>query len=148
MNFILVHFANWDATQDILEAEYNRDYDPDTEPNPKDFISYNENEDGSGFYEFITVGKYPATYSRSGNQSVICFAVTQEQNDFIDSLSGAIEILADDDNDPETEYQWRDPVNANRAKFLAVVGNDFFDGSGTIGDEDYIPPRNKLSVIY
>jgi len=144
MKNILVFSASENSKQDILAAKYIEPYNHDTEPNPKDFISYDAETDN---YDLISIARYPHAYSRSGIQSVITLKVTDEQESFIEDLPGAIEILGYCDNDPDNDYNWTTPVTAHKNKFLTVVGNNFFNGSGTPGAEDYIAPRKKLAVL-
>jgi len=144
MKNILVFSASENSKQDILSAKYIEEFDPDSEPNPKDFISYNEQTDN---YDLVSIARYPHVYSRSGVQSVIILRVTDEQESFIEDLPGAIDILGYCDNDPDNDYEWLGGGNSSINKFKSVVGNKFFAGSGTIGDEDYIAPRKKLAVL-
>ena len=144
MKNLLVFSVSEDSKQSLLAAKYVEDFELGVDPNPKDFISYDEDVD---LYDFIVVAKYPHIYKRNGNQSVVTMRVTDDQESFIESLPGAIEILAYCDNNPDNDYQWVTPVTARKNKFKSVVGNDFFTGSGTIGEEGYIAPRKKLGVL-
>ena len=144
MKNILVYSASEDSKQSILAEKYNEAFELGENPNPKDFINWDSE---TGVYDFIVVAKYPHTYSRSGIQSVITMRVTNDQEAFIISLSNAITVLAECDNNPGNDYSWNTPVTANKNRFKSVLGNDFFTGSGNIGDEDYIAPRKKLGVL-
>ena len=141
---IVLFQASVNATQGVLQAAYDADFDPETEPNPHDFISYDEDAD---LYDLITVARYPHIYAVNGNASLITMVVTPAQADFIAALPSAIDTLAVCDGNPDSDYLWASPEAGNTAKFRTVAGQDFFTGSGTPGDEDYIAPRKKLAVL-
>jgi len=144
MKNLLVYVASENAEQSLLAVKYIQDFEIGVDPDPKSMIDYDADSD---FYSLVVVARYPHVRSKSGIQSVITLKVTDEQESFIESLPGAIEILGECDNNPDNDYIWTTPVTAHKNKFLAVVGNNFFNGSGTPGDEDYIPPRKKLAVL-
>ena len=141
---ILVYCSNETAKQNHLETYYNSSFDPDTEADPKSLVSFDEE---SGEYDFIVIAAYPNIYKRNGIQSVINYKCSQAIKDLIDDLPPVVDVLAIDDNNPDSEYLWEGNGNASINKFTSVVGNDWFTGSGTPGDEDYIAPRNKLCVL-
>lgn len=141
---ILIYYANQQAAQSVLKEKYNSSFQLGAEPNPKEFIKYIES---TNFYDFIVIAKYPHVYARNGNKSVVTFKVTQEQHDFIASMPNVIEILAECDNDPNTDYIWQGAGQSSINKFKTVVRQDFFDGNGDPGDSDYIAPRKKLAVL-
>jgi len=133
MKNIVLFNANDASTQAVLATAYTDN---------KDFISYDEESDT---YDFITIAKYPHVYAKNGKKSLITMKLTDAQYDFIEALPSAIDILAECDNNPDSDYTWLG--GGAEAKFKSVVGQDFFSGSGTIGEEDYIAPRTKLAVL-
>lgn len=139
---ILVHVANETAKQNSLESAYNDSFDPETEVDPKTLISF----DGEN-YDFIVGAKYPSIYKVNGIQSVISYNCSQAIVDLINSLPSNISILAFDDNNPDNDYIWEGGGNSSKAKFESVVGNTFLTGEGTPGQEGYIAPRKKLSML-
>ena len=141
---ILVYSASEDSKQDELASKYIEPYELGVTPNPQDFITYNEETDE---YDFKIVAKYPHVYSRSGVQSIVTYKVTDTQEAFIISMPNAIEILAECDNNPDSDYDWKDPEPTHVAKFRSVVGQTFFTGVGVEGDENYEAPRKKLAVL-
>ena len=165
MKNILVFSASEDSKQGVLAAKYIEAWELGESPNPQDFISFNIEQRESltnpddpeedwvyetvdvDVYDFKVVAKYPHVYARNGIQSVVTYRVTDAQEALIISLPNAIEILAECDGNPDSDYAWSDPDPEHIAKFRNVVGQDFFTGSGTIGEEDYIAPRKKLGVL-
>ncbi len=132
---ILVYCSNEEAKQNQLASAYNDN---------KDLIRLDEDKNE---YDFIVEASYPNVYKRNGIQSVICYKCSLEVKDLIDSLPPVVQVLAIDDNNPDTEYQWESP--SAESKFLSVVGNNFFTGE-TIefdGETITIPPRKKLACL-
>lgn len=144
MKSVLIYSANENSTQNILQAAYNANFDPETEVDPKTMISYDEDGDT---YALKYIAIYPHVFSRSGQQSVVTLKLTDAQYDFLLTLPNAYDVLAIDDNNPDTDYVWKAPEAVSEAKFKSVLGQDFFTGSGTIGDPDYVAPRSKLAVL-
>lgn len=132
---ILVYCSNEEAKKNHLASAYEDN---------KELIRFNEKK---GEYDFIVEASYPHVYKRNGIQSVICYKCSQAIKDLIDSLPPVVQVLAIDDNNPDTDYAWESP--SAESKFLSVVGNNFFTGE-TIefdGETITIPPRKKLACL-
>ena len=140
MKNLLVYSASETSKQSTLAAKYIEEFKLHEEINPQDFIVFNKEK---WTYDFKVVAMYPHTYASEGEKSVAVMKVTQAQEDFIKSLPNAIEILAECDNNPDSEYNWESP--SGEAKFLSVVGETFLTGDDT--GEYPIAPRKKLAIL-